>query len=88
MKLTLEEKLEKKFDEGAKARLIKGVGKRVCFLWCSLMGTDGVRYGSYKQVREDELAQRQYILEEADYAPSIFYTDVLHCPRTGKNIPK
>lgn len=86
MSLTIEEKLEKKFKE-SEAIWYKAPRRRA-FIWCSQLGTDGVRYGSYKYVMEDELAQRQYILEEVDYAPGIFYTDVLHCPQTCKNIPK
>lgn len=76
MKRTLEEKLESKFrrSEDLWAK------RRYAFLWTSCIGPGGVRYGSYKTVYEDELATRQYVLEEIDYDVGIFYTDICHVP--------
>lgn len=77
---TLEEKLETKF-----ANSDRHWGRRNAFVWTSQHGLDDVRYGSYKTVYEDELVNREYRLEEVDYDVGIFYTDVLHNPRTYLN---
>lgn len=57
------------------------------FVWVSTLGTDGVRYGSFKYVYQDELKKRRYQVEWCDYAPGIFYLDERYNPLTCKNEP-
>lgn len=58
------------------------------FVWQSQLGLDRkVRYGSYKHLRRQQLVGREYKIEFLDYAIGIFWLDVLHDPRTYKNVP-
>lgn len=55
---------------------------RALFLYRSYNGKDGVGYGSYQYVYENELKDRQYDVEWYDYTPGIRYTDVVFNPQT------
>lgn len=56
------------------------------FVWVSVAGDDGVRYGKYRRVSKEELASRVYEIEISDYNISIFFTDAIHVyiPGRGK----
>lgn len=60
----------------------------VAFVWQGGEDKAGVRYGSFKYVSKSSLLGRTYSVEWADYAPSIFYTDVWYDPKTSKYVPK
>lgn len=62
--------------------------KDVIFVWQTRMGTNGVRYGSFRTITREELARREYTIEMADYAVSIFWTDELYDHRTHKKVLK
>lgn len=50
------------------------------FVWQDSVGTDGVRYGSYRLVSLPELMRREFVLEWLDAAPSVFWLDqIYHC---------
>lgn len=76
MRRTLEEKLEAKFKRSEEY----WCNPRKAFVWCSCIGPDNVRYGSYKYLYENELASRQFVLENHDHDVGIFYTDICHVP--------
>jgi hypothetical protein len=54
------------------------------FLWQGGKDSQGTRYGSYRIVYLNELKEREYEVEWADYRPSIRYTDVVFNPKIGK----
>ena len=56
------------------------------FCWQSTMGTDGVRYGSYKNVSRSMLQTRRHKLELADHAVSVLWLDVLFDPKCNNRI--
>ena len=56
----------------------------VLFLWQGGKCKDGINYGAYKYVHQDELEQRSYDVVWADYRPSVRYTDVLFDPKSGR----
>lgn len=60
---------------------------RALFLYRSYNGKDGVRYGSYQYVYENELKDRRYVVEWLDYTPGIRYTDVVFNPQTRECEP-
>lgn len=61
----------------------------VIFCWTSVLGIHGEhRYGVYRNVTRKELEGRQYDIEYWDGRISIFFTDVVHDPKTYKNIAK
>lgn len=56
-------------------------------LWTSTLGSDGIRYGSYKYVTRKKLEGRTYQLEFVDYNVGILFTDMLYNAQTHKNEP-
>jgi hypothetical protein len=46
-------------------------------LWCSTIGDDNIRYGSYKYVTKQFLKNREYKVEFFDYMVSILFTDAV-----------
>lgn len=54
---------------------------------CALAGTDGQTYSSYRNITRSSLKDRSYRIDFIDGAPSIFWTDVRHNPRTYKQEP-
>lgn len=81
--IELNAKLERKFAESKEKRW---ASRRNAFVWTSTMGIDGVRYGSFKTVYEDELAKRDYVLESVDWDVGVFYADALFDPRTNTHV--
>ena len=80
-----EEALEEKFRR-EEARLYPGVG---IFCYQSVMGNHAEhRYGSYKRLYRRDLEGRKYEIEYMDSDICIFWTDVLHDPKTYRNVPK
>ncbi len=77
-----QEALEEKFK-----RSHSWFNPNTIFVWQSTMGTDGVRYGSYKHITRAELDRRTYKVEIADYDVSIFWTDQLYDHRLNKKVP-
>lgn len=57
---------------------------RGLFLWRSYKGKDGVGYGSFQYIYENELKERKYDVEWIDYIPGIRYIDVVFDPQTRK----
>lgn len=60
---------------------------RALFLWRCYNGKDGVSYGSFQYVYENELKERQYDVQWIDYKPGIRYTDVIFNPQTRECEP-
>lgn len=59
-----------------------------CLLWQSTEGLDGVRYGSYKNIKPSDLIDRKYIVECGDYQPAIYFIDTWYDPRKREHIRK
>jgi hypothetical protein len=78
--------LEVLFDLKGGAYRYHGKG-RALFLFKGYKDKNGVRYGSYGYVYENELKDRQYDVEWGDYMPSIRYTDVVFNPQTRECEP-
>lgn len=77
--------LEETFKRDAKRVPWK---KGSIFVWQSTMGTNGVRYGSYRDITREELARRPHEIEIADYAISIFWTDEEYDHILNRKVPK
>lgn len=58
------------------------------FMFQRLLGTNGVSYGSYREVTRAELTKRAHKIEMSDYAVSVYWLDALHDHRTHKNVPR
>ena len=61
-----------------------GSKRKNLFLWQGGKSKEGVSYGSFKVVYEDELADRKYRVFWADYRPGIEFSDVVFDPKTNK----
>jgi len=58
------------------------------FLHTCMMGNHGLhRYGSSKYVTKAELVGRKYQIEYWDDSITLFFTDVVHDPKTYKDVP-
>jgi hypothetical protein len=58
------------------------------FIWTGMMGIcRKTCYGSFSYVKRSRLVGRKYEIELYDGNVSIFFTDVLHDPRTHKSVP-
>lgn len=73
---SIKAKLQEKFDKDF------GLDRKgTAFIHVAVMGTDGVRYGSYKHISERSLIGRKIRYELVDYAPGILVLDSEFNPR-------
>lgn len=78
-----QEALEEKFR-----RAKHSLSPEAIFVYQSKLGTcKKVRYGSFKAISRKQLEGRVYEIEFLDYDVSIFWKDVLHDPKTYKEVP-
>lgn len=78
------EALEEKFRRDSHKYMSCGAS---IFVWQSRMGTDGVRYGSYRWIARQELDRRLYEIEISDYDVSIFWLDEVYDHRLHESVP-
>lgn len=73
----LERRLQARMDEHQRRAPYNG---RCAFVWQGSIGTDGVSYGSFRLVSQQELNRREYELEYFDGSPSVTWLDqIYHC---------
>jgi hypothetical protein len=53
------------------------------FVWCTHLGTDGLHYGRYRDVRRSEYELRKPTIEFMDGNVSFFFTDKLFDPKAN-----
>ncbi len=83
--------LEAAFSNERQAIYHMGRNQYRIFAWSSLMGNHGrYRYGSFRHIYRSELMGREYKIELSDggCGIAIFWTDVVHDPKTYRAVPK